>query len=414
MGAFLFSIKIFLYLQSKEINQMKKAILLLCITQLFFACKKDEVAHRVSSIPDQTQINQLKINQLQILGSHNSYHIKTEPGILQFLNGISFILPSTLQPADLDYEHEPLDIQLNTYGMRSFEIDIYCDPEGGRFYNRQGNVLINKPVASGIDELNKPGFKVMHIPDIDYNTHFYTFKSMLQALKNWSDAHSNHIPIFILVEGKEQSVGDFLGFLGFKTAVKFTPALCDALDEEVKGVFGANLEKVITPDKVRGNYNTLKEAVLANNWPTVGESRGKFIFVMQGESSDDYLQGHPSLSNRTMFLTTTENKPEAAFLQFNNAARDENKITTAVQNGYIVRTRADEPNKQNKTNDYTEQYAAFRGGAQIISTDYYRPDPRHTTNAQFKDYKCRFPNNELARINPISGITQLSLGKIAE
>lgn len=393
---------------------MRNYLCMIFILFIIVSCKKENDNLRTSSIPDQTKINQLKINQLQILGSHNSYHKRTDPAILQFLNSISFILPSSLQPADLDYEHEPLDIQLNTYGMRSFEIDIYADPQGGRFYNRQGNALVNKPIASGIGELNQPGYKVMHIPDIDYNTHFYTFKSALQTLKDWSDAHRNHLPIFILIEGKEDTPGDILGFLGFQTAVKFTPALCDDLDNEVKEIFGDDLEKVITPDMVRGNHNTLKEAVLANNWPTIGECRGKFIFVMQGASNNFYLQNHPSLRDRIMFLTTTENKNEAAFLQYNDASRDENKIITAVQKGFIIRTRADGPNNQNRTNDYTEQNAAFRSGAQIISTDYYRPDPRYTTNSQFKDYKCRFPNNDLARINPISGITQLGLGKIAE
>ena len=165
--------------------------------------------------------------------------------------------------------------------MRSFEIDIYADPQGGRFYNRAGNVLTGSSAASGIAELNQPGYKVMHIPDIDYNTHYYTFKSMLQALKDWSDRNPNHIPIFLLIEGKEKTVGDILGFLGFKTAAKFTPALCDDIDTEVKAVFGNDLSKIITPDQIRGSYSTLEEAVLADNWPTIGESRGKFIFVME-------------------------------------------------------------------------------------------------------------------------------------
>ena len=395
---------------------MTKHLLFLLIFPLFFACKKENSSSsRKAPIPDQTEINKLKINQLQTLGSHNSYHKRTDPKLFNFLNSISFILPSNLNPADLDYEHEPLEVQLNSYGMRSFEIDIYADPQGGRFYNRKGNVLVGLPEASGIAALNEKGFKVMHIPDIDYNTNLITFKNSLQNLKDWSDKNPNHIPIFILIEGKEQSVGDILGFLGFKTAVKFTPALCDDLDAEVKSVFGNNLDKIITPDKVRGNYNTLNEAVLANNWPTVGESRGKFIFVMQGESVNEYLEGHASLRGRTMFTNADEGQPEAAFLQFNDPDRDENKIIDAVQKNYIVRTRADEPNRQNKTGDNTKKIAAFRSGAQIISTDYYRPDARYLTQPnQFKNYSCQFPNSELARINTISAADKQGIGKIAE
>src|SRR6202007_1125715 len=101
--------------------------------------------------------------------------------------------------SSLDYYHEPFEDQLDLYKLRSFEIDIYADPQGGRFYNRQGNVLIGKPTASGIPELQQPGFKVLHIPDIDFQTHFYTLKSALQFFKSWSDNHPNHIPIFILI-----------------------------------------------------------------------------------------------------------------------------------------------------------------------------------------------------------------------
>lgn len=46
--------------------------------------------------------------------------------------------------------------------------------------------------------------------------------------------------------------------------------------------------------------------------------------------------------------------------------------------------------------------AAFASGAQIISTDYYRPDPRYLTDTAWTDFTVQFPNNELARINDIS------------
>ena len=219
----------------------------------------------------------------------------------------------------------------------------------------------------------------------------------------------------MLIEGKEQTVGDVLGFLGFKTAIKFTPELSDDIDTEIKAVFGEDLKMIITPDQVRGSFATLEEAVLANNWPTVGESRGKFIFVMQGESVDDYLVGHPSLEGRAMFTNSDAGKPEAAFLQFNSADAEEDDIKSAVAKNYIIRTRADGPNGQNRSGDYTQQQAAFRSGAQIISTDYYRPDPRYITYPnQFKDYTCKFPNGDIARINPISAADKQDIGKIAE
>ena len=391
----------------------KFTIAILLVTLI--SCKKEwNSTARLSPAPDQTAINQLKLNQIQVMGSHNSYHKHMDNRLFSFLQRINFILPSEYKVEALDYAHEPLDVQLNTYALRSFELDIYADPQGGRFYKRQGNFFAGMPLNSNITELQAPGYKIMHIPDIDYETHFYTFKSALSALKLWSDAHPNHLPVFILIEGKEQTVGDILGFLGFTTAIKFTPALTDQIDDEIKSVFGNDLQKVITPDKVRGSYTTLKAAALANNWPTIGDSRGKFIFIMQGESVNEYVQGHPNLENRAMFVQANENNTYAAFIEFDDPIAKQNQIINTVQKNYIVRTRADEPNHENRTGNYDRQNKAFISGAQIISTDYYRPDARYLTNTQFKDYQCKFPDNAIARINPVSAADKLNIGKIAE
>jgi hypothetical protein len=63
--------------------------------------------------------------------------------------------------------------------------------------------------------------------------------------------------------------------------------------------------------------------------------------------------------------------------------------------------------------DYTYKNAAFESGAQILSTDYYRPDPRAGTPG-WTDFKVQFPNNELARINPVSAAAKINLGTIRE
>jgi len=41
---------------------------------------------------------------------------------------------------------------------------------------------------------------------------------------------------------------------------------------------------------------------------------------------------------------------------------------------FIVRTRSDAGTMDARTNDQTRKIAAIKSGAQIISTDYYRPD----------------------------------------
>jgi len=399
-------------------------IILILALAVLASCKKD-----VSLKPDENQnsipttvdsTNFLKINQLQIIGSHNSYRIHTYQPIYDFVQSISFLLPSQYNPDGWDYTHAPFLEQFNTYKIRSVEIDIYNDPQGGNFYNRQGNVLISEPVESGIPELQPPGFKVLHIPDFDYMTHYYTFKAALQDIKDWSEAHPNHVPFIIHIESKEETVGSVIGGIvpninvNFTQAVPFDAAAADALDAEIKSVFGENLDMLITPDDLRGNYSTLNEAVLNDNWPTLGEARGKIMMVMEGPCVPFYVSGHPSLQGRAIFVYANPGEPEAAFVLKNDAIPDETVISGLVQQGYFVRTRSDADTQEARTGDYSRMNAAFASGAQIISTDYYRPDPRYTTDPGWTDYHVSFPDSSMFRINPVTAPDKLHWGGLKE
>ena len=357
------------------------------------------------------KIDALKINQIQTIGSHNSYHLRGNKFVLRFLKGLRGLLPKSLDPRALDYAHEPLTMQLDSFHLRSVELDIYADPNGGQFYYRKKNNLLGKPKPSGIAELKQPGFKIMHIPDIDYNTTNYTFVSALSELKKWSDAHPTHLPIYILVECKEETIAEKISNLHFATAIPFSINVVNDIDKEIKSVFGDSLKNVITPDIVRGNYPTLREAVLADHFPTIAAARGKFIFVLMEVGSENYLQNHPSLQGRAMFTFSTPDRPECAFIKYDDAKENELKIIEAVKKGFMVRTRADEPFHQNRTGDYTQQQAAIRSGAQIISSDYYTPDMRYKKHPKkYKNYFCKFQGSDIARINTVS----FSAAKIEE
>jgi hypothetical protein len=45
--------------------------------------------------------------------------------------------------------------------------------------------------------------------------------------------------------------------------------------------------------------------------------------------------------------------------------------------------------------------AAFASGAQILSTDYYRPDYR-AGQTGWSDYQVKFPSGHVGRKNPIN------------
>ena len=190
-------------------------ILLLSCTIALSSCKKDEIIQKtLPSINDGDVDGSLKINQLQYLSSHNSYRKKTDEDILSFITNISNLLPAEFNPIELDYNHIPLEDQLTKYGVRHLELDLYLDPNGGKFYNRKGNAFAERDEASGIAELQEPGIKILHLADVDFNTHHYSFIDALKLLKNWSNNYPQHLPIFIQLELSEKGLASKLRICG--------------------------------------------------------------------------------------------------------------------------------------------------------------------------------------------------------
>ncbi len=363
----------------------KPVVTLLCLLLSFFIYAQDAA---------------LRLNQIQIIASHNSYKKRPPAKELKFLLKVKDKLGEENNPLALDYGHLPFDSQFTYFNVRGLEIDVNNDPKGGFFYRRKINFFVHglKP-KSGVEELKKPGLKVLHIKDVDYETNYYTFKESLRAIKKWSDENPNHLPLFINIESKNGSPGDesgLLRFLGFKRGIKFNQAASDSIDAEIKSVFGNDLKGVITPDWVRGNYATLNEMAIGNHWPLLSDCRGKVIFIMEGAAVGPYLVNHESLKGRAMFVYSEPGRPEAAFVKRNNSSRDKEQIKELVKQGYIIRTRSDEETWQARKNDYTDMNNAFESGAQITSTDFYKPDLR------FSPYQVQFPKPGPGRLDPVN------------
>ena len=171
-------------------NIKSRVCTILLLLLMLTACKRKD------STPN-PQDDLLQLNQVQVIGSHNSYHIRPSDTIFAFLDSLHSAIPPEYDPKELDYTNVPLASQMGDYGMRGLEIDIYNDPTGSQYYLRKINQFIPINDTSYIPELLQPGFKVLHIKDVDYNSTNYTFKSALTSVKVWSDAHPNHLPIFI-------------------------------------------------------------------------------------------------------------------------------------------------------------------------------------------------------------------------
>lgn len=326
------------------------------------------------------------LNEIQALGTHNSYHLRPADPLWSDL--LSFIY-------QWDYSHLPLDQQFETQGIRQIELDVYADPAGGLYANRNIMTLVGAPTASGLPELDLPGIKVLHVHDLDFESTCNTLVACLGLVKAWSDANPGHLPIAILVEAKDDPTPD--PGVGFPTPVPFDAAQFDALDAEIRSVFPP--ERLITPDDVRQGFPTLEDAVLQYGWPTLGEARGKVIFLLDngGGYRTRYLAGHPSLAGRVMFTSAGPGNADAAFIKLNDAVGDQAEIAARVAAGYVVRTRADADTEEARANDTTTREAALASGAQWVSTDYPVPDPAIGTG-----YFVAIPDGMPARCNPVN------------
>jgi hypothetical protein len=292
----------------------------------------------------------LRLNQVQVLATHNSYHIQQDA-------------PIPASPTT-QYTHAPLDQQLETQGVRGFELDV-----------------VNAPDST---------FPVLHTPVIDATSNCTPLAQCLTVVSQWSRAHPGHVPIFILVEPKN----DDIDFVIDPSLRRFDAAGLDQLDAVVRSSLGRQL---ITPDSVRGGSQTLRDAVTGKGWPTLAKTRGKVLVALNtgGEIRAAFLQGHESLQGRAMFVTAAEGSSAAAVLKMDEP--DEARIQQLVKQGFVVRTRADADLVEARNHDVTRRDIALRSGAEIVSTDFEVPVP-----AIGGDYVVQIPGGTPARCDPVN------------
>lgn len=375
---------------------------------------------------------ELRLNQIQVLGTHNSYSQGVDKHLLAMADaaiGPQLAIftsrmtgemkrsweeyhpnPGSLSDG-LTYRFPSLTAQLDA-GVRSLELDINHDPEGGRYAHPAGYAALKaKGIADSeieprdATDMDKPGLKVFHIANFDVRSSCNLFRTCLTQLRRWSDAHPNHAPIFILVEAKSDALPIFPG----STApLKFDRAAFDEMDRTIFDVIGR--DHMVTPDQVRGTYPTLEAGVLAQHWPTLSQSRGKFVFLLltalDPAALAAYHEGHPNLEGRAAFLRATPGQSYAAFLLMDNATLRAKEIPERVAQGYLVRARADIETYEAKVNDLSRANQAFRSGAQVVSTDFYKPGNGYGTN-----YVVRLPGGGEARCNPVNAPKDCALNR---
>jgi Phosphoinositide phospholipase C, Ca2+-dependent len=334
----------------------------------------------------------LRLNQIQVIGSHNSYHVAPAPSVMDLI-----AVTGKARAESLDYTHRPLPEQFGTLGIRQIELDIYADPKGELFASPAARAMVKNngkdagpdPNVGGV--LDKPGFKVLHLPDVDYLSTVPTFTAGLQQIRDWSKAHPKHVPIMVLVELKE----DVLPLMPTKV-LPFDKNRLDDVDAEIQAVFKS--DDLVTPDMVRGDATSLRKAIQKRGWPRLDAVRGKTLFCLDntGKLAELYLEGHPALKNRVMFAPVDVKNAAAAFFKVNDPIKDFDRIRTLVAAGFLVRTRADEGTLNARKNDTVRRDQALASGAQFVSTDY--SEARNAWSA----YRVRLPGGAAVNLAEIA------------
>jgi hypothetical protein len=340
-----------------------------------------------------SRIDRVRLNQAQVVGTHNSYHLRSHDSLLKPL---AHKAPDLAR--ELDFSHRPLPEQLSRLGIRQIELDCFADPKGGMYAEPRGPkfaaVLGLPPVRNHDPEhrLRAPGFKIMHAQDVDYLSTVLTLVEGLRQVRTWSEQYPRHFPIFIYLELKDEQF-----YAALTRPLPFGEPEFEALEAEILSVFPRS--QILTPDDVRGKEATLPEALRKHGWPMLKDARGKVVFGMINESPlrDLYLKGHPALQGRLLFVGVPPTHPAAAWMRVEDPIKDFGLIQGLVKAGFLVRTRSDAGSVEERTNDTRRRDRALASGAQFISTDY--PE----ANLAFSPYAVQFEDGIVVRINPVTG-----------
>ncbi|GAA5123247.1 hypothetical protein JIN84_11145 [Luteolibacter yonseiensis] len=320
------------------------------------------------------------MNRIQFIGTHNSYHIAPSPKVHKLIESFA-----KGEGDAINVTQRPLQEQFGKLGVRQIELDLFADPKGGLYSDPLGARLVSEGEKNPDPAWKEPGLKILHSPDFDFRTTVPTLRKALREMVTWSSANPKHEPLMVLLELKEQS---------FSPRIRphpFDDAQLKALEEEILAEVPEKM--ILTPDRLRGDTPTLREAITTRGWPKLSEAAGKLIFCLDNEGAirDRYLALSPNkdLQGRLLLVSVPPEHPAAAWMKRNDPVGGFEEIRKLVAAGFMVRTRADAELKEPRTKDASRFKKAVDSGAQWISTDAAEELP------DFPGYKVRWENGRV-------------------
>jgi len=347
-----------------------------------------------------------RLNQARWLGSHNSfkpvlpaaYYATLADRLQQTPHTAAQSKAQALQKLQsLRYGHASLTSQLNS-GLRLLELDFLKDDAGGSFAKPLFGAELKKalqqqktaenaaeylPLTDLAVSLKRPGFKVLHLPDIDFASHCVEARDCIATLAQWSKTNSAHWPVLIVINVREQGAGGYLpAAIAARVSKVESWQATDYQALEQLWLDGLGRDRLLTPDDVRKAPLSLAASVQQHGWPTLKQAAGRFLLLFDGSPAQLalYRADHPSLKGRLMFGNYPADTDEAAILVLNDPASQQADIASALAQGLLVRTRSDDGNVLQPA----RFIHALQTGAQFISSDFYTGAPQGEPALQFR------------------------------
>ena len=298
---------------------------------------------------DEAIKNGVKFNEVQFLGTHNSYQIKATDEYKKLYYTLGDLTFGIVNTEKAEFEMDSLTEQFEL-GIRSVEVDIET-----------------------IDNNGEISFIVSHDPLLDNTSSCYDFEKALEEIKMWSDNNPGHLPITVMIEPKKYVPA-------VNNMKSFKIEYANEFDKIIREKMGDSL---LTPNDMMGEYESLKEMRENDGWLPLEKTMGKVIFILhESNVTEDYIKQDESIESQAMFPMLRyedRDKSYASFILDNKpheALEHEEELIGRCN--FIVRTRADSYPECTE-----ERYAsANESKAQIITTDY----PMKTRESKYHIY----------------------------